>query len=42
MATPGFYADREGAAKGVAEHETLKAQVAEMMRRWEELQPLIE
>jgi ATP-binding cassette subfamily F protein 3 len=42
MAAPGFYVDREISAKGVAEHEALKTQVAEMMERWEQMQGQLE
>jgi ATP-binding cassette subfamily F protein 3 len=38
MTTPGFYDDRETSAKGVAEHAARKAQVAELMGRWEQMQ----
>jgi len=42
MAAPGFYSDRESAAKGVAEHETRKTQVAALMARWEQMQAQLE
>ena len=42
MTTPGFYDDRETSAKGVAEHAARKAQVAELMGRWEEMQAALD
>ena len=42
MTTPGFYDDRETSAKGVSEHAARKAQVAELMGRWEEMQAALD
>jgi ATP-binding cassette subfamily F protein 3 len=35
IAAPGFFTDREASGKALAEHEALKAEVAELMGQWE-------
>jgi len=42
MASPGFYDDRSESEKGVAQYESLKADVAALMREWETLQTAAE
>jgi ATP-binding cassette subfamily F protein 3 len=36
LAAPGFYSDRDASHKTLSQHETLKAEVAELMGQWEE------
>ncbi len=42
MASPGFYSDRDAAAKTVAEHESMKVEVTGLMEEWERLGTALE
>jgi ATP-binding cassette subfamily F protein 3 len=42
MSSPGFYEDRSGAEKAVAERQKLLDEVAALMTQWESLQSIVE